>query len=193
MAISATSVHKIKGGVTIRDYRGTGLCPPNFGRITPVIFVEHIPVIRNRPGVEDLFTLGAVLKAQGLAVQNGTDSEGNVAIFTRMVDGCFHARGSNSISAGTEHMHLTVAEEWTERQMRAAAWIAWQAFDDHGIPLQGAQLLPGNPTRVARKGHTSHQTQAAAAGFNDRSDPGPGFKFGHMYELARFFGKHGHF
>ena len=193
MSVTAKRVRHIKGGVTVRDYRGTGLCPPNGGHITPVIFVQHIPVIRNRPGVEDLVTLGRVLRAQGLAVQRGTDAEGNVAQFTKLDELCYHARGANSISVGAEHMHWSTGEEWTERQFRAVAFCAWEAMHFHGIPLQGARLLSGNPTRVARRGHTSHRRQAAAAGFHDRVDPGPGFRWRHVYDLARFYDRHRRF
>lgn len=191
--IQARSVTHIKGGVTIRDYRDTGLCPANGGRITPVIFIDHIPVIRNKDGVGDLILLGQVLKQQGLAVQRGTDAEGNVAKYTDLNELCYHARGANTISAGAEHMHYGLSEPWTERHFRAAAYCAWEAWHYRGIPLQGAKLLPGNPTRVERKGHASHKAQSAAAGFGDRSDPGPGFRFMHVYELARFYDKHRRF
>jgi hypothetical protein len=193
MSVHARSVRHIKGGVTVRDYRGTDVCPPNGGRIDPVVFIDHIPVIRNRDGVEDLLTLGRVLKAQGLAVQRATDAEGNVAQFTRLDALCYHARGANSISAGCEHMHYGLDEPWTERQFRAAAFVAWEAMHYHGIPLRGARLLAGNPTRVARSGHASHRRQAAAAGYHDRSDPGPGFRFAHVYELAEFYDRHRRF
>jgi hypothetical protein len=188
------SITRIKGGVTVRDYRGTGLCPPNGGRITPHIFVQHIPVIHNQPGVGDLEALARVLKVQGLAVQFGTDAEGNVARFTYANELCYHARGANSISAGCEHMHFGTGEEWTSRQYRAAAWVAWKMHKEHGIPLRGAHLLPGaGITRVARTGHTSHMVQSRAAGFNDRTDPGSLFRFGHVYELARYFDRHHRF
>jgi hypothetical protein len=185
MTVTARSVRRLTGGVTVRDYRGTGLCPPNGGAIHPVIFVQHIPVIRNVEGVGDLITLGNVLRAQGLAVQSGTDAEGNVALFTKMNELCWHARGANTISMGSENMHYGITEPWTERQYRAIAWLAVRAEKHYGIPIAGATLLSGNPTRVAKRGHTSHKRQSAAAGYHDRSDPGPSFHFGHMYELAR--------
>lgn len=183
------SKRTIRGGVTVYDYRDTGLCPPNSSRrIEPVIFIDHIPVIRNAAGVGDLETLGRVLKAQGLAVQRATDAEGNVARYTGLTELCYHARGANSIAAGCEHMHYGLDEPWTERQFRAAAFVAWEAMKYAGIPLRGARLLRGDGvTRVARSGHASHRAQAAAAGFNDRSDPGPGFRFTYVYELARFY------
>lgn len=193
MSIQAKSVRKIPGGVTIRDYRGTGLCPPNGGRIRPLIFVQHIPVIRNKPGTEDLITLGRVLKQQGLAVQAGTDAEGNVAQYTRLDELCYHARGANSVSMGCEHMHYSISEEWTEAQMRAAAWLAHHASVSYGIPLQRAILGQGRPTKVQRRGHTSHANQSAKAGFNDRSDPGPKFNYTHLYDLAKFYAKNRRF
>lgn len=185
--IKARNTRRISGGVVIRDYRGTGLCPPNGGRITPVVHVEHIPVIRNQEGVGDLIVLGQVLKNQGLAVQFGTDAEGNIARYTDADSLCYHARGANSLASGTEHMHYGVTEPWTERQFRAAAWIAVYMERHFGIPIAGATLLPGYPTRVAKRGHTSHKRQSAAAGYHDRSDPGPSFRWAHMYELARHF------
>jgi hypothetical protein len=194
--IQARNVTKLRGGVTIRDYRGTGLCPPNGGKIKPLIYVEHIPVIHNVAGIQDGITLGNVLKAQGLAVMSGTDSEGNIFLYTDMDDLCYHARGSNTISCGTEHMHYLVTEPWTEAQYRAAAVLAWRAHNHHGIPLQGARLgltHPPNTTPVLRRGFTSHMVQARAAGWSDRSDPGSLFHFGHLYKLAHYFGTHRHF
>jgi hypothetical protein len=196
MTIEAKSIRRIKGGVTIRDYRGTGLCPPNGGKIRPLVYVHHIPVIHDAPGWSDLITLGNVLRTMTpdrLAVANGTDAEGNIALFTDMDELCYHARGSNGLSCGTEHMHYSIAEPWSEKHYRAAAYLAWQAHEHHGIPLQGARLLSGNPTPVARRGHTSHQVQSVAAGYHDRSDPGTLFRYHHMYELAHFYGKHRRF
>jgi hypothetical protein len=200
VTVHARSSRKIKGGVRVLDYRGTGLCPPNGGRITPVVFVQHIPVISQQTGAADLLLLGRILKEKGLAVAAGTDAEGNIALFTRVDELCYHARGSNTLSCGAEHMHYLTSEPWTERQMRAAAVLAaWasQGTSPWGtarIPLRGAKLLPGNGvTRVVRTGHASHMAQAKAAGFNDRSDPGPGFRFGHLFELAHYFLRKGHF
>jgi len=191
--IAAKSVRKIKGGVTVRDYRGTGLCPANGGRIRPLIGLHHIPVIQNRAGVQDGIILGQVLKQQGLAVQCGTDAEGNVFRYTRFDELCYHARGANSLSSGIEHMHYRTSEPWTERQMRAAAWIGHHWLTSYGIPASRAVLADGRPTRVSRRGHTSHQRQSAAAGWNDRSDPGPLFDYPHLYELIRFYGRHRRF
>jgi hypothetical protein len=197
--IRARSVHHIPGGVTIRDYRGTGLCPPVTGggrpvTITPYLFVHHIPVIHNVKGVGDLITLGNVLREQGLSVQFGTDAEGNVARYTTLHQLCYHARGANTISVGSEHMHYGVDEPWTERQYRAAAWCVWKAHTEVGIPIRGARLVAAaGITRVRRSGHTSHMRQSYAAGYRDRTDPGGPYRFHHVYELAEFYGAHGKF
>jgi hypothetical protein len=56
------------------------------------------------------------------------------------------------------------------------------------------ELTPGaGVVGVKRRGHTSHMNVSRLAGFNDRSDPGPGFSFKHLYELTRFFDKHHRF
>lgn len=192
--VRAKTVKKIPGGVTVRDYRGTGLCPPNGGRIDPQVFVQHIPVIRNVPGTGDIIVLADVLKAQRLAIQTATDAEGNVAIYSSLNRLCFHARGANFVSCGCEHMHYSTTERWTERQMRAAAYLAVRAEKTVGIPYSGGTLGRGAGVVVVRKtGHVSHKRVSAAAGFNDRSDPGSSFNWKHFYDLCRFFDKKGRF
>jgi hypothetical protein len=197
---AARSVKTIPGGVTVRDYRGTGLCPPvkSGGRpitIRPLIYIQHIPVIHNVVGIQDGITLGNVLRDEGLNVANGTDSEGNIFLYTKMNQLCYHARGSNQLSTGTEHMHFLLDEPWTERQYRAAAWLAYVAKTSYGIPYAIAGMRRGNPTPITKRGHASHQRQAAMAGFNDRRDPGIGFTrhIGHVFELAGFYERHHRF
>jgi predicted Rdx family selenoprotein len=178
---------------TVFDYRSE--TPSNGGIIELRACVHHIPVIRNVEGREDLDTLRRVLMAQGLMVQFGDDAEGNVAMYTKANRLCYHARGGNSVTCGIEHMHYTVGEPWTERQMRAAAWIAQYLEREFDIPLQMANVEPGPGATVTivRKGHTSHQQISRVAGFNDRSDPGRGFDYGKMFHNARYFKAHGHF
>jgi len=188
------SVTKVKGGVTVYDFRDTGLCPANGGRIDPVLFVQHIPVVRNVPGIADFITLGNVLRAQGLAVQRATDAEGGVALYTRLRDLCYHARGSNSISVGCENMHWATTESWTEKQLRAVAWVLVQARREVGIPIRPAQLVAGNGLAgCARSGYTTHEKQSDAAGYHDRTDPGAGYRSGQVRELAAFFERHDRF
>jgi N-acetylmuramoyl-L-alanine amidase-like protein len=192
--IKPRSVRAIRGMGKVYDYRGTGLCPPNGGRIRPLIMVHHIPVVPNLKGTADFVRLGNVLRAQRLAIQAATDAEGNVALYTRFDQLCHGQRGANVVGCGVEHMHMTVGEDWTEKQMRAAAWCANQVWASYGIPPHRAVLTPGNRTvGVRRRGHTSHQNVSKMAGFNDRSDPGSGFNYVHMYELTRHYSKHGKF
>ncbi len=199
------SVHRVAGmGGKVFDYRGTGLCPPSGGKFRPLVFVHHIPVVPQLSGTADFELLARILKDQGLAIQAATDAEGNVALFTRLDELCFGHAGANRVACGAEHMHNTTAKEWTEKQMRAAAWLtrrAWRAF---GIPPRRAKLTPGashreagklvidKPVGVKRRGHTSHKHVADLVGYG-RSDPGPGFSFKHLYELTKFFDKHGRF
>ena len=185
------NVRTIRGmGGKVFDFRNTGLCPPNGGRIRPLVMVHHIPVVPQAKGVADFERLGAILRGQGLAIQAATDSEGNVALFTRFDELCFGHRGANQFACGVEHMHMTVDEPWTEEQMRAAAWCAHRVWKSHGIPPRRAKLTPGaGVVGVKRRGHTSHMNVSSLAGFNDRSDPGRGFSFKHLYELTRFFDK----
>jgi N-acetylmuramoyl-L-alanine amidase-like protein len=201
------SVRTIPGmGGQVFDYRGTGLCPPNGGRIRPLLLVHHIPVVQNAVGLADFQKLGDVLRGQGLAIQMATDAEGNVALFTRMDEFCNGHLGANQLACGIEHMHLTEGEEWTEEQMRAAAWCSHRVWNSFGIKPRRAVLLPGDgfkdsentfhltkPVGVQRRGHTSHKNVSSMIGSNQRSDPGSGFSFKHLYELTRFFHKHGRF
>jgi hypothetical protein len=181
-------------GGKVFDFRGTGLCPPNGGRIRPLLMVHHIPVVSNVTGTADFIRLGDILRGKGLAIQASTDAEGNVALFTRFDEFCFGHRGANQIGCGIEHMHMTVGEPWTEKQMRAAAWCTAQVWISHGVPPRGGVMTPGNRiVGVTRRGHTSHRTVSDLAGFHDRTDPGTGFNFAHLYELARFFRKNGRF
>jgi hypothetical protein len=184
---------KIAAGMTssVWDY-GT---PPNGGIIGLRACVHHIPVIRQTPGRGDLDVLERVLRQQGLMVQFGTDAEGNVARYTRANRLCYHARGGNQVTCGIEHMHYLTSEAWTERQMRAAGWVTQYLEREYGIPLQMANVEPAGSgvVSVVRKGHTSHRQISKLAGYNDRSDPGPGFDYDKVFALARYFKRHGHF
>lgn len=191
---------KIAGGLTSRifDYRGE--TQPNGGRIELRACVHHIPVIKNQDGRGDLDTLRRVLLDRrpptgGLMVQFGTDAEGNVALYTRANRLCFQARGANQSTCGIEHMHFTTDERWRKRQFRAAAWIAQYLHREFDIPLQMAKVEPlgSGLVQIARKGHTSHQIVSQVAGFNDRSDPGPGFDYEYVFHAAKFFKRKGHF
>lgn len=180
-------------GGKVYDYRGTKLCPPNGGRIRPLFMVHHIPVVPNMTGTRDFVRLGEILRGKGLAIQAATDAEGNVALFTRFDEFCYGHRGANTIACGVEHMHFTVGEPWSEKQMRAAAWCAAQVWISYGVPPRGAVLAEGRPVRVKRRGHTTHKLVSDLAWYKDRSDPGKGFNFPHLYELTRFFRENGRF
>jgi len=187
-------IKELRGAGKVFDFRGSGLLPPNGGTIQPLIMVEHIPVVPNVKGTDDFKTLARVLKEKGLSLQAATDSEGNVALYNDLNRLCFQARGANSLSCGVEHMHMTINEPWTKKQLRASAWL-WQfAEREFGIPLRIARITSG-PGRVGvlRRGHTSHQRVSAAAGFNDRSDPGPGYDWEYVRTAATFFKRNGHF
>lgn len=177
----------------IWDYRRE--TQPNGGTIGVRACVHHIPVIRNAEGRSDLDALRRVLVAQGLMVQFGTDAEGNIALYTRANKLCYHARGANSSTCGIEHMHYLTSENWSKKQMRAAAWIAQYLEREFGLPLQMANVEPGGRgvARIVRKGHTSHQQISRMAGYNDRSDPGQGFDYEYMFHAAEFFKRRGHF
>lgn len=184
----------VKGMGTIYDWRGTGWAPANGGKINPLIFVQHIPVVPNKDGIGDFITLRNVLVAQGLMVQSATDREGNVALYTPFDVLCYQARGANQFSCGCEHMHMSVTEPWSKRQLRASAWLAQLAERKHNIPVQMADLDPGpGIVKVKRRGHTSHKNVSAKAGYNDRSDPGPGYDWEYVSHCVKFFEEHGHF
>lgn len=178
---------------TVWDYRDE--TSPNGGRIDLRACVWHIPVIKNQDGRGDLDTLRRVLLDQGLMVQFGNDSEGNVAMYTRADRLCYQARGANSYTCGVEQMHYTTGEEWSRKQLRASAWIAQYLEREFDIPLQMADVDPGGPgiAKIVRKGHTSHAQISRMAGYNDRSDPGQGFDYEYVFGAAAFFKTHGHF
>lgn len=194
-AIAPKTVREIPGmGGKVYDWRGTGLLPASGGQIRPLVFVQHIPVVPNVPGTADFQTLARVLRVQGLSLQSATDREGNVALYNRLDRLCWQARGANTVSCGCEHMHATTAESWSRRQLRAGAWLAYRAWRDYGIPPKGGKLGSGpGQVRVIERGHVSHKWVSSAAGFHDRSDPGPGFDWTYLYHCVRFYDAHHHF
>jgi hypothetical protein len=184
----------IKGMGTVYDWRSSVWTPSNGGKIKPLIFVQHIPVVPNKPGIADFVTLRNVLVAQGLMVQSATDRDGNAALFTPFDSLCFQAKGANSFSCGAEHMHMTTSEPWTKKQLRASAWLCQLAKDKHGIPLTHAKLGKGSGlVRVLKKGQTRHKDVSDFSGQFNRSDPGPGYDFEYVRHCVIYFDKHGHF
>jgi hypothetical protein len=191
----------IKGMGTVYDWRDASWSRPNGGRINPLVFVQHIPVVPNVQGIGDFVTLRNVLVAQGLMVQAATDREGNVALFTRFDELCFQARGANQFSCGAEHMHMTIGEAWSRKQLRAAAWLVQLAKRKHGIPTALGRLGAGDGlARVLKRGQTTHMAVSHYAGFNDRSDPDghingshDGYDFDYVRHCVVFFDQHGHF
>jgi hypothetical protein len=205
--IEPRSVKDVPGmGGKVFDFRGTGLLQNVGGPIVPRVMVQHIPVVANATGLADFRKLADTLNSQGLGIQAATDEDGNVALFAPFDREVGGQLGANKLACGVEHMHLKINEDWTEEQMRAAAWCAHHALDQHGIPLRRAILTPGDGffdddddfhltknVGVQRSGHTSHKNVSALIGSFQRSDPGPKFSFKHMYELAKFFRKHHRF
>ena len=195
-SFAATPVdrRKIQGMGVVYDYRA--FTQPNGGKIRPLVFVQHIPVVRQMAGRLDFDVLLRVLQAQGLMVQRATDWEGNVAKYTPLDRLCWQARGANAISAGVEHMHLTTAESWTERQLNAAAYCAWEMREKTGVPLERGRLGDGNGlVSVRRRGQTTHEAVSRHAGFNDRSDPGVLYeaRMADVRERALFYDQHRRF
>lgn len=185
---------KVRGMGTVYDWRHTNWAPANGGTIKLQVFVQHIPVVRNMAGIADFVVLRNVLVAQGLMVQQATDRDGNVALYTPMNSLCFQARGANQFSTGTEHMHMTTGEEWSKKQLRASAWIINQASLVHGVTIQNGRLSGGSGVaRVAKKGQVSHMAVSKAAGFNDRVDPGNRYDWEYVRHCVMYFRKHSHF
>src|SRR5215207_3196520 len=48
---------RIPGMGTVYDWRASPWTPANGGRITPVVFVQHIPVVPNMSGIADFVRL----------------------------------------------------------------------------------------------------------------------------------------
>lgn len=195
MAISTRDRHDVRGMGTVYDYRGTGLLRPNGGIIRLEGHVHHIPVMRDQAGAADFISLAGVLKAQGLSLQFATDGEGNVCLYNNANVLCYQARGVNSRACGTEHMHMSIGQDWREVQFRAAAWLEWWLERNYGIPNRNGILVPNGPgqARFKRTGHVTHRKVSEVAGFFDRSDPGPGFVRWHVHRLAGFYAAHRHF
>lgn len=194
MAPTPRVIKSLRGAGRIYDWRGTGLLHPNGGRIRLQLMIEHIPVVPNRKGTGDFIQLANILKAQGLSLQAATDSEGHVALYTPLDRLCYQARGANQVSCGVEHMHMSTGEWWSKKQMRASAWLWQYAEHAYGVPMQNARLRRGNGfVGVARRGHCSHMAVSRAAGYNDRSDPGPGYDWAYVLRAAKFFRVHGGF
>jgi hypothetical protein len=193
----------IKGMGTVYDWRDSPWTNKGVthGKIKPLIYVQHIPVVPNKPGIIDFVTLRNVLVAQGLMIQSSTDAEGNVALYTHFDVLCYQARGANSFSCGTEHMHMATGEHWNKRQLRAMAWLIQLAEHKHGLPNTRGRLASGSGVaRVIRRGQVWHSEVSDAARFHDRSDPWGKPPRHDMHEIwdyvqhcIKFFSKHGHF
>ena len=186
----------IRGMGKVYDWRTSSWTPSNGGKIPVHAFVHHIPVIRNVKGIADFIRLRDVLVAQGLMVQTATDREGNAALYTPFNSLCYQARGANSFTTGCEHMHFSTSEDWSKSQLRASAWLVNLCKEKHNTPaLQRAQLARGaqGVARVTRKGQTTHEAVSKAAGYHDRSDPGPKYDWEYVNHCVRFFRKRGHF
>lgn len=165
----------IKGMGNVYDWTPSPWTPASGGKINLLLFVDHIPVIGQMPGIADFIRLRDVLVAQGLMVQSCTDGSGNVGLFTRMDSMCFQARGANMFSTGCEHMHFGINDAWSRRQLNAVSYVHWRAREHHGLPTtHAARLGAGNGiVRALSRGRTTHKAVSHFAGFNDRSDPGP--------------------
>jgi hypothetical protein len=185
---------QVRGMGTVYDWRKSPWTPANGGKINPLIFVQHIPVVPNMAGIADFVRLRDVLVAQGLMVQNATDREGNVALFTPMNILCYQAKGANQQSCGTEHMHLTLNEPWTRHQLRASAWLVNQARDKYNLPTIIGTLDDGpGVVRVFKRGQVSHMRVSQAAGYNDRTDPGLGYDWEYVHHCVAYYRDHQHF
>lgn len=180
------------GGARVFDFRGSGEIRPNGGKIPLLAMVEHIPVMVDKPGIQDFLDLARVIRERGLGLQAATDVEGNVAIFTNLNRLCFQARGLNGSSCGVEHMHRTITQPWERQQLCASAWLWHYAKVVYGLEKRRGRLAPAGPglASVVRKGHVTHEEVSRAAGFNDRTDPGPGYDFEFVQHAANFFGRH---
>lgn len=189
-----TVLKEIRGMGKVCDWRSSPWTPANGPKQKPLVFVQHIPVVPNVAGIGDFVRLRDVLVAQGLMVQSATDAEGNVALFTPFDQLCWQARGANQMSTGCEHMHLSLGEKWSKRQMRAAAWLAQLAERKHGIPAKRGRLGAGDGlVKVTGRGHVTHQNVSDKAGYHDRTDPGSGFDWDYLWSCVEFFKAKGHF
>lgn len=187
-------IKEIPGMGKVYDWRASPWTPSNGGKIRPLAFVHHIPVIPNMPGIADFVRLRDVLVAQGLMVQSATDGDGNVALFTPFDSLCYHAKGGNVVTTGCEHMHYLTSQEWSKKQLRASAWLIQLAERKHRIPTTAAQIAAGRGAiRVVKPGQTSHREVSAKAGYNDRSDPGIGYDTEYVRHCVRYFLQHEHF
>lgn len=196
----------MKHFVLVKDLKGAGkvyrakpyVLPPNEPtRQRPLVAVEHIPVMHDQSGLRDFLALAHVLRTspQGvLSLETATDGDGNVCIYNRLDAMCYQAKGLNSLSYGTEHMHMSITQDWRRVQLRASAWLWQYAEREYGLPIQFAKLGSGpGYVRVLRKGHASHRRVSQAAGYNDRSDPGSKYDWHYVAHAAEFYKKHGAF
>lgn len=193
VAFGGQVIAHIPGMGRVYDWRNTSWSQPNGGKIPLLLFVDHIPVIPNMPGVADFIRLRDVLYAQGLRVQTSTDASGNVALFTPFDRLCYQARGANSFSMGCEHMHYGINDPWSRHQLNASSYLHWLAREHHGLRAHAAQLAPGNGVvRVVRSGQTEHKAVSHYAGYDDRSDPGPVYERDeeHVVKGVVYFDKH---
>jgi hypothetical protein len=147
---------------------------PNGGLIGLRACVWHIPVVANVDGRGDFDTLRRVLLQQGLMVQFATDSEGNVALYTRANRLCYQARGGNQITCGVEQMHMTTGEPWSRKQLRAGGWIANYLEREFGIPLADGGRRAERAGPVPGRADGAHVARADLADGRLQRPVGPG-------------------
>lgn len=201
LAHGGNVLKELRGAGTVYDWRDSPWTPANGGWINLKLFVQHIPVVRNIDGIGDMVTLRNVLVSQGLMVQCCTDREGNVGLFTPFNVLCYQARGANQVSCGCEHMHATTNEPWTQRQLRAMAWVIQLCDEKHDVKRTRGRLGSGNGVvRVHEEGQVWHEEVADAAGHHDRSDPWGNTPhdvvidhWEYVQHCILFFREHGHF
>lgn len=154
----------------------------------PRLIVIHATEGHNRPGVEDLKSLGGWFSNPDSRVSChiATDAEGYSARYVQDDRKAWHCMNYNGQSLGIEQVGFTAQNEWPAAQLKETAkWVAYWSIQ-YGIPIRKARVLNGV---VLLSGVARHSDLGNAGG--NHGDPGKGYDMKRMFRYARWYKKHG--
>lgn len=148
------------------------------------LIVIHATEGHNRPGVEDLRSLGEWFQNPDARVSChvATDDEGNSARFVADRYKAWHCAAFNSAALGVEQVGSSDQLSWRRPEIRETArWVAYWSRK-YGVPIRHGKVNGG---AVVLSGVVRHSDLGEAGG--NHGDPGAGYPLGSMLRLARVY------
>lgn len=164
----------------------TNISPHKSNRLTwpPRLIVVHSTEGHNRPGVDDLESLGEWFSnpAAQVSCHVATDAEGFSGRYVYDKDKAWHCAKYNSAALGIEQIGFSSQGSWPTAQLKETAkWIAYWS-KAYGIPIRRAWVARGV---VVRSGVARHSSLGSAGGNHD--DPGKAYDLHRVLDYARWY------